>query len=98
MIRSRLARARARTVVGRGPESGQSTVEFACSLPLLFTMLVLLFQVALVGRDQTLVVHGLAMRRRRSVGDVVADAVIRWPPRANVAGRVGAGAPPGQFR
>lgn len=58
MIRSRLARgACTNRGCGARPESGQSTVEFALLLPLLVTMLVLLFQVALVGRDQMLVVH-----------------------------------------
>lgn len=58
MIRSRLARGACNNSrCGARPESGQSTVEFALLLPLLVTMLVLLFQVALVGRDQMLVVH-----------------------------------------
>ena len=39
------------------PDAGQATVEFALVLPLLFALLVLLFQVALVGRDEILVVH-----------------------------------------
>jgi hypothetical protein len=54
MARSRSARG-ARD--GARPESGQSTVEFALVLPLLFVMFVLVFQIALVGRDQMLVVH-----------------------------------------
>lgn len=55
---SRLARsARRNDCCGAGSEPGQSTVEFALLLPLLLMMFVLLFQVALVGRDQLLVVH-----------------------------------------
>lgn len=54
MLRTRLTRG---ACCGARPESGQATVEFALLLPLLFTMFVLLFQVALVGRDQMLVVH-----------------------------------------
>ena len=37
--------------------AGQSTVEFALVLPLFFGLLALLFQVALVARDEILVVH-----------------------------------------
>jgi Flp pilus assembly protein TadG len=36
---------------------GQATVEFALLLPLFFGLLALVFQVALVGRDEILVVH-----------------------------------------
>ncbi len=38
-------------------ERGQATVELALVLPLVFAMLVLLFQVALVARDEILVTH-----------------------------------------
>jgi hypothetical protein len=38
-------------------ERGQATVEFALVLPLVFGLLLLLVQVALVGRDELLVVH-----------------------------------------
>lgn len=41
----------------RPGEAGQSTVEFAFVLPLFFALLVLLLQVAVVARDQILVVH-----------------------------------------
>jgi Flp pilus assembly protein TadG len=41
----------------RSDEEAQSTVEFAFVLPLFFGLLALLFQVALVGRDEILVVH-----------------------------------------
>lgn len=37
--------------------SGQATVELALLLPLVLGLLVLVFQVALVGRDQVVVVH-----------------------------------------
>jgi len=38
-------------------ERGQATVEFALVLPIVFALLLLLVQVALVGRDGLLVVH-----------------------------------------
>jgi Flp pilus assembly protein TadG len=53
--RGRGARSRARP--GRWVSRGQSTVEFALVLPLFFGLLALLFQVALVARDEILVVH-----------------------------------------
>ncbi|HUI48028.1 MAG TPA: TadE family protein [Acidimicrobiia bacterium] len=59
----RNARSRARSDRGRGGRGrarradGQATVEFALLLPLLFGMLVLLIQLALVARDEILVVH-----------------------------------------
>ena len=43
--------------MGARSERGQSTVEFALLLPLLFALLVLLFEVTLVARDELLVVH-----------------------------------------
>jgi hypothetical protein len=45
------ARSRARS------DHGQATVELALVLPLVFGMLMLVFQVALVARDEILVVH-----------------------------------------
>jgi Flp pilus assembly protein TadG len=51
--------------------AGQSTVEFALVLPLFFALLVLLFQVALVGRDEVLVVH--AARAAAREASVTAD-------------------------
>jgi TadE-like protein len=45
------ARLRARS------DHGQATVELALVLPLVFAMLMLLFQIALVARDELLVVH-----------------------------------------
>jgi hypothetical protein len=50
-VKTRGARASAR------PERGQATVEFALLLPLVFALFVLGFQIALVGRDELLVVH-----------------------------------------
>ena len=48
---ARGARANAR------PDTGQATVELALVLPLVLALFVLLLQVALVGRDEILVVH-----------------------------------------
>ena len=39
------------------PDVGQSTVEFALVLPLFFALLVLVFQVALIARDEIVVTH-----------------------------------------
>jgi len=47
----RSARSRARS------DHGQATVELALVLPLVFGLLMLLFQIALVARDELLVVH-----------------------------------------
>jgi Flp pilus assembly protein TadG len=44
-------------VGARRGDAGQSTVEFALVLPLFFALLVLVFQVAVVGRDEILVTH-----------------------------------------
>ena len=49
MVGARVHRAR--------PDHGQATVELALVLPLVFGLLMLLFQVALVARDEILVVH-----------------------------------------
>jgi Flp pilus assembly protein TadG len=51
--------------------AGQSTVEFALVLPLFFGLLALVFQVALVGRDEILVVH--AARAAAREASVTAD-------------------------
>lgn len=54
------------------PEQGQSTVEFALLLPLLFTLLLLGLQIALVGRDEIVVVH--AARDAARAATVTHDA------------------------
>jgi hypothetical protein len=89
------ARARARP-----GDRGQATVEFALLLPLLFAFLVLLFQVALVARDQILVVHAAraAVReatvtpedlRIRSAGThTLPDATVKVVERGRVGERV----------
>jgi hypothetical protein len=58
-IDGRGAREGARPDRGRAlsDERGQATVEFALVLPLILALLLLLVQVALVGRDELLVVH-----------------------------------------
>ncbi len=55
----------------RSGEAGQSTVEFAFVLPLFFALLALLIQVALVGRDEILVVHAARSAAREAT--VTAD-------------------------
>jgi hypothetical protein len=76
------ARSRAR------PDHGQATVELALVLPLVFGMLVLLFQIALVARDDILVVHAArdAAREATVSGDpaLVAAAARRTLPGADV--------------
>jgi hypothetical protein len=62
------ARVRAR----RG-DAGQSTVEFALVLPLFFALIVLVFQVAVVGRDEILVTHAARAAVREAT--VTADPV-----------------------
>jgi len=54
---------------GKAGERGQSTVEFALVLPFLFVFLLGLVQVAVIARDQLLVVHAArAAAREASVG------------------------------
>ena len=79
------------------PDAGQSTVEFALILPLFFGLLVLLFQVALVGRDELVVTHAArtAVREASVSKDParIAAAATRALPGASVRvrerGRVG---------
>jgi Flp pilus assembly protein TadG len=83
----RNARSRARS--GRPhAENGQATVELALVLPLIFALLVLLFQVALVARDELLVVHAArdAAREATLTGDAtrVTAAARRSVPGATV--------------
>lgn len=65
-------------------QHGQATVEFALVLPLVFAMLLLLVQVALVGRDELLVVHAArdAVREATLTGNAtdVARAAQRTLP------------------
>jgi hypothetical protein len=76
------ARSRARS------DHGQATVELALILPLVFGMLVLLFQIALVARDDILVVHAArdAAREAAVSGDpaLVTAAARRTLPGADV--------------
>jgi len=97
----RNARARARfdhtRVDHPRAERGQATVELALVLPLIFALLVLLFQVTLVARDEILVVHAArdAAREATVTGDMarVTAAARRSVPGATVRivrrGRVG---------
>jgi hypothetical protein len=90
-IGGRSARSRARS------DHGQATVELALVLPLLFGLLVLVFQIALVARDEVLVVHAArdAAREAAVTRDAarVATATRRTLPDATVRvvrrGRVG---------
>jgi TadE-like protein len=87
----RSARSRARS------DRGQATVELALVLPLMFALLVLVFQIALVARDEILVVHAArdAAREATVTHDVarVIAAARRDLPGATVRvvrrGRVG---------
>lgn len=73
------ARSRARS------DRGQATVELALVLPLVFGMLMLLFQVALVARDEILVVH--AARDAAREATVTGDAArVTAAARRNVPG------------
>jgi hypothetical protein len=69
-------------------ERGQATVELALVLPLVFALLVLLFQIALVARDEILVVHVArdAAREATVTGDParVTAAAVRNLPGATV--------------
>jgi Flp pilus assembly protein TadG len=61
---------------GQASERGQSTVEFVLVLPFLFLFLLGLVQVAVIARDQLLVVHAArAASREASVGS--SDARVR---------------------
>jgi len=90
-IGGRGARSRARS------DHGQATVELALVLPLLFGLLILVFQIALVARDEVLVVHAARDAAREAVvtGDAarVVAAARRTLPGAAVRvvrrGRVG---------
>jgi len=91
LVGGRSARSRARS------DHGQATVELALVLPLVFGLLVLVFQIALVARDEVLVVHAARDAAReatltRDVARVVA-ATRRNLPGATVRivrrGRVG---------
>lgn len=66
---ARLGRRRGRA---RSGERGQATVELALVLPLIFGMLVLLFQIALVARDEIVVVH--------AARDAVREATVSRDP------------------
>jgi TadE-like protein len=73
VVGGRSARSRARS------DHGQATVELALVLPLVFGLLVLVFQIALVARDEVLVVHAARDAAReatltRDVARVVAAA------------------------
>ena len=78
--RGRNARERARS------DRGQATVELALVLPIVFALLVLVFQVALVARDEILVAHAARDAAREAAltrdGSLVAAAATRTLPGA----------------
>jgi Flp pilus assembly protein TadG len=59
-------------MVARFRSAGQSTVEFALVLPLFFALLALLLQIALVARNEVMVVH--AARAAVREASVTSDA------------------------
>jgi TadE-like protein len=83
----RSARSRARSDHDHS-EQGQATVELALVLPLVFGLLILLFQIAVVARDDILVVHAArdAAREATVTGDaaLVTAAARRTLPGAAV--------------
>ena len=79
-------RVHARVPTTATAEHGQATVEFALVLPLVFALLVLLFQVALVARDEILVVH--------AARDAAREASVTHDPARRRRGR--AREPPGR--
>jgi TadE-like protein len=80
LMSGRNARLRARSGhrSDRRTDHGQATVELALVLPLVFALLALLFQIALVARDEILVTH--AARDAAREATVTAD-----PARVGVA-------------
>ena len=94
--RSRARLGHRRDASRRG-EQGQATVELALVLPLIFGMLVLLFQVAVVARDEIVVVHAARDAAREATVSrdpgLIAAAARRNLPGATVRvvrrGRVG---------
>jgi Flp pilus assembly protein TadG len=51
---------------GAHPERGQATVELALVFPLFFALFVLVFQIALVARDDVMVVHAARVAVREA--------------------------------
>jgi len=78
------ARSRARPD-HRYTDDGQATVELALVLPLVFALLALLFQIALVARDEILVTHAArdAVREASVTGD---PAKVEAAARQNLPG------------
>jgi len=88
-VKNRASRCRGAGVSARRGSAGQSTVEFALVLPLFFALLVLVFQVALFGRDEIVVTHAArAAVREASVTPnlaAITAAATRTLPGAQVA-------------
>jgi hypothetical protein len=97
VIRSSGRGTRLRACPDRTGSHGQATVELALVLPLFFALLVLLFQVALIARDEVLVIHAARVAAREATvsNDLerVRDAANRGLPGGQVRvvrrGRVG---------
>ena len=67
---------------------GQATVELALVLPLFFALLVLLFQVALVARDEVLVIHAARVAAREATVSDDAESIRAAVNRGLPGGRV----------
>ena len=65
---------RPRRASGRGRDEGQAAVELALVLPLVFLLLLVVVQVALVARDQVLVVHAAREAARQAAVDAAPGA------------------------
>jgi hypothetical protein len=64
---------------------GQATVELALVLPILVMVMLLVFQVALIGKDHLVAVHAAREgARAASVGDDATSVVHRFLPGASV--------------
>jgi Flp pilus assembly protein TadG len=74
------------TRVGR-PDGGQATVELAVVLPLVVVLLVLVLQIALVARDQVMVVHAAReAARSAAVAEAAGDRTAAATRAADASG------------
>lgn len=76
--------------------AGQATVEFALVLPVLMLVILLVFQVVLIGKDQLLVIHAAREAARAASVGADADAAARRVlpgAQVRVSGGASVGAP-----